>query len=217
MQPTNTPDLPRFVIFEGIDGVGKTTLAKALARHYQDVAPHLPLFADAFPGSRPGTLGEWVYRLHHGRATDAPDVQTLDPMALQFLHIAAHVDVMRTHILPALRDPAGGAVILDRFWWSTYAYSRHAMPRELVLAMVEAERMLWRTVLSPTIIYLTRDSSLKPAEIDPAQYHALAGYYAEVVALERAAGQHIHIIENNGSLDDVWVRLLAVLKERDAS
>ena len=217
MQPINTPDLPRFVIFEGIDGVGKTTLAKALARHYQDVAPHQLLFADAFPGARPGTLGEWVYRLHHGHAAEAPDVQTLDPMALQFLHIAAHVDAMQTHILPALSDPAGGAVILDRFWWSTYAYSRPTMSRELVLAMVEAERMLWSTVLSPTVIYLTRANSLKPTEIDPAHYHELAGYYDEVVAMERTAGLRVHTIENDGSLDALWAHLLTALEGRAAS
>lgn len=204
-------NLPRFVIFEGIDGVGKTTLARALARYYRLMAPAQPLFAEAFPGARPGTLGEWVYRLHHGRAVEAPDVHSLDPMALQILHIAAHVDAMRQFILPALARPEGGAVILDRFWWSTYAYSRPMLPPEMVLAMVAAERMLWKLVAPPIIVYLTRAHSLKPQEIDPATEHALTGYYDEVIALERSSGQPVQVIANDGSLAEVWARLLVAL------
>lgn len=64
--------LPKFVIFEGVDGSGKTTLARVLTAYYRQKASHTLLYANAFPGSTPNTLGEWVYRLHHGKARDAP-------------------------------------------------------------------------------------------------------------------------------------------------
>jgi thymidylate kinase len=60
-------ELPRFVVFEGVDGTGKSTLASALAAYYRANAPQVPLYAGAFPGAETGTLGEWVYRFHHGQ------------------------------------------------------------------------------------------------------------------------------------------------------
>ena len=56
---------PRVVVFEGVDGTGKTTFARALGRYYQQLFPTATVLQEAFPGSRPGTLGNWVYQLHH--------------------------------------------------------------------------------------------------------------------------------------------------------
>lgn len=115
--------LPQFVVFEGVDGSGKTTLFRRLVKYYQMFSKQIPLYADSFPGSLPGTLGEWVYRLHHNNATDAPAPVDIAPPALQMLHVAAHVDTILTRITPILSKD--GFVILDRYWWSTYAYSRN--------------------------------------------------------------------------------------------
>jgi thymidylate kinase len=211
MQPTTDSSVPRFVIFEGIDGVGKTTLALALARYYRQIAPDVPLFTDCFPGNRPGSLGEWVYRLHHGKAMDAPAVAAMQPLALQLLHVAAHVDTIVGHIMPALNDPRGGAVILDRFWWSTYVYSRPYLPPDQVLQINQAERVFWNQIMPPIAIYLTRDASLKPHEINVAKSQELTGYYEEVIARERAAGLTVHALPNNGSIAELWATLLAIL------
>ncbi len=105
--------LPRMIVLEGVDGSGKSTLATKLAALYRHIIPDLPLFADSFPGSVPGSLGEWVYRFHHGRAADAPTPISVAPPALQLLHVAAHVDAVLRHIAPTLA--AGGNVILDRY------------------------------------------------------------------------------------------------------
>lgn len=56
--------LPRFVAFEGVDGSGKTSLFRRLVKYYKLFINEVPLYADSFPGSFPGTLGEWVYRFH---------------------------------------------------------------------------------------------------------------------------------------------------------
>ena len=56
--------LPRFVVFEGVDGSGKTSLFRRLVKYYKLFMNEASLYADSFPGSFPGTLGEWVYRFH---------------------------------------------------------------------------------------------------------------------------------------------------------
>jgi hypothetical protein len=73
---------PQFVVFEGVDGSGKTSLFKRLVKYYQMFSNELPFYADSFPGSLPGTLGEWVYRLHHNKAVDGPAPEDIAPPAL---------------------------------------------------------------------------------------------------------------------------------------
>ncbi len=201
--------LPQFVVFEGVDGSGKTSLFKLLVKYYQMFSNQFPLYADSFPGSFPGTLGEWVYRLHHNKATDGPAPEDIAPPALQMLHMAAHVDTILTRITPILTNQ--GHVILDRYWWSTYAYSRSHLSVDQVWSLVSFERTLWENLPQPTIIYLTRQSSLKPEEINPTMYNQLDIYYLEVIKAEKEAGLSVHELSNNSSLEDAWKALLNML------
>jgi len=52
-------------VFEGPDGVGKSTLASHLNTHLNEYDFPSDLFS--FPGRDTGTLGEHVYRLYHDR------------------------------------------------------------------------------------------------------------------------------------------------------
>jgi thymidylate kinase len=201
---------PRFIIFEGVDGVGKTSLAHAVAAYYRTHFPERSIFTAAFPGAAPHSLGQFVYRFHHGEAVDGLRAADVDPVALQLLHVAAHVDAIRSHIAPTLADPHG-VVILDRFWWSTYAYSRPLLSRDASLAMVEPERVFWRALPPPVAIYLTRQQTLKPDELQQAQHHALAEYYQEIVANERQASTPVHVVANDGSFDALLDTVFALL------
>lgn len=198
--------LPRFVVFEGVDGSGKTTLARALAQHYRSIAPGENLYANSFPGSVPGTLGEWVYRLHHNKAVDAPSPGSIAPPALQLLHVAAHVDAILTHIAPTLTGK--GCVILDRYWWSTYSYSRMFLPATQVWPLINAERMFLEPLPQPTILYLTRSTSLKSAELSPDEHFRLDAYYRELVEYEQRVNQQIYEISNDSSIDQTWATVL---------
>ena len=101
----------QLIVFEGPDGVGKSTLSQALIKKLTDI--DLPCEYLTFPGKEAGTIGRLVYDLHHD-----PEMFGLGKVtatSLQTLHIAAHLDVIEQRIQPALNE--GQWVVLDRFWW----------------------------------------------------------------------------------------------------
>lgn len=202
-------NVPRFIVLEGVDGVGKSALFSALSRYYAQIFSNLPLYADAFPGSQSGTLGEWVYRFHRNRVTRAPSADRIAVPALQLLHMAAHVDTVINRIAPTFE--AGGNVLLDRSWWSAYAYSRTVLTIERAREFVAAERIFWEPLLRPVVVYVDRSLSLKPYQIDQKQHRQLDGYYRELIAWQREEGLTIHELNNDGSLADTWRGLLDLL------
>lgn len=207
MSIRSSTSLPSLVIFEGVDGVGKTSLVEAFVRYCHREFSEVPVASGAFPGSEPGSLGEWVYRLHHGTLRGFA-LKPIAPPALQLLHVAAHVDAITSWIAPALEI---GCVILDRYWWSTYAYARLHLDSDVAWALVSAEHPFWLPLPRPTIIYLTRAHSLKEDELDSQMHDQLRGYYCELINRERLAGVEVHELANDGELDDCWSSLLAAL------
>lgn len=200
---------PRFVVLEGVDGSGKSALFKLLAAYYGQFFSNLPLYTDLFPGSHQGTLGEWVYRFHRNRVTRAPSTAKVTQPALQLMHVAAHVDTIISHIAPTLQ--AGGNVVLDRYWWSTYAYSRPVLTKEQTEALLAAERMFWNPLVRPVVVYVSRKESLKPFQISAERHKMLDEFYRELIEQQRAEGVTVHEISNDGTLAETWQRLLEVL------
>ena len=70
---------------------------------------------------------------------------------------------------------------------------------------------MWENLPQPTIIYLTRQSSLKPEELDPTMHTRLDMYYGEVMKAEKEAGLNVYELSNNSSLEDAWKALLDIL------
>lgn len=104
------------IIFEGPDGTGKSSLAKLLVAKLKLIHGENAAVYWAFPGRKPGTLGEYVYQFHHNEAL----AKVTCPESVQLMHVAAHIDNMRNHIIPMLED--GKIVVLDRCYWSTWVY-----------------------------------------------------------------------------------------------
>jgi thymidylate kinase len=205
-------DESRYVVFEGLDGVGKTTFVTALAGYYRQTQPHTPLYAGRVSGVMAGSLGGWIYHLRHGRAVGVSwhdggseflDPEHVSPLMIELLHMTAHVETIVRDIEPTLR--AGGTVILDRYWWSIYAFLRPTLSVDDAMSCVAPELVFWRRLPVPTVIYLARHRGRLEASV-----HAeIDGYYRELIAQDRDAS--IHVVDNDGPLAATWAAVLAVL------
>jgi len=100
-----------FVAFEGLDGAGKSTQARLLAKGLREEG--YPVMEVAEPG---GTkLGEKIRDV-----LLRPQGLDIAPMAELFLYEASRAQLVRTRIKPALAE--GKIVIADRFALSSVAY-----------------------------------------------------------------------------------------------
>ncbi|PKB67614.1 MAG: dTMP kinase [SAR202 cluster bacterium Io17-Chloro-G4] len=109
-----------FIVFEGIDGSGKSTQAKALLQRLR--RRNIPALLTHEPGGTP--LGEQLRRWLKGRAD-------LSPLAELTLFVAARAQLVDKVITPALKS--GVTVISDRFTASTVAYQGHGRGLDLDL------------------------------------------------------------------------------------
>ncbi len=198
------------IVFEGPDGVGKTTLSKQFTEHLSQIR-RVPCEWFAFPGQEPSSLGKLVYELHHNSASAG--VKTIHPASMQLLHVAAHIDMIEERILPALRE--GKTVVLDRFWWSTWAYGSLAAVEPMSLRkMLDLEAVHWHDVL-PEIVFLI-DRAAPPKRDSKLQWSVLREHYRALI--DRESGRHPIIrVQNDGPLVATLNVLVAALRLRPAS
>ncbi len=113
-----------FLVVEGADGAGKTTLVKRLAARLREAG--LAVVEVREPGGTP------LAELARNAALDA--TLTASPLAELFLMLAARADLAAKVIRPALAR--GEVVLSDRFELSTEAYqiAGRELPRDPVLA-----------------------------------------------------------------------------------
>jgi dTMP kinase len=132
----------RFVVLEGAEGAGKTTLARRLVAHL--AARGVPHLAVREPGGTP--VGNEVRRIllesHHDVVARAE--------ALLFM--ASRAELVEREIRPALAT--GRLVVADRFFLSTYAYQIHG--RGLDGAQVREANRLATAGLVPDLTILLR-------------------------------------------------------------
>ena len=189
-------------VFEGPDGVGKSTIHREIARVLS--AYEKPVCALAFPGSRDGTLGKLVYKIHHD-----PALQGIEPpvaLALQLLHVAAHVDAIAREIKSALLR--GDIVLLDRYWWSTWVYGVVAgVPESVMDALVGIEEYAWGGIAPSIAFLLTRRKPLRD-ELDPGNHTALGKAYETVAS--RATFPVIRL-GNDSTVADAVERVIQAL------
>lgn len=198
----------KLIVFEGPDGVGKSTISRAVAATLEKLGE--PCVLMSFPGREEGTLGGHVYALHH----DLPGhgiTQGVSPVAMQALHVAAHADVVARRILPEL---AGGRhVVLDRFWWSTWVYGMVGGADTSALGkLIEFERAVWGGVTPAAAFLIRRDSPVDRSE-DLERWGRLDREYVRLAGREGDA-HPVLTLQNAGSLDDAVESVLKFLRRQ---
>ncbi len=200
----------RLVVFEGPDGVGKTTLANALVEELTRRGVRGEYFS--FPGRDPGTLGCLVYEVHHDPGKFGLD--HVEPASLQVLHVAAHLDAIGQRILPALE--AGRSVVLDRFWWSTVVYGIvGGVDRGVLEAMIELELKGWGEAEPAVAFLVTRRSPLREEGSDERWWQLRDAYWE--LARERARCHPVETVANEGPLNEALKQVLRALEGEDGS
>ena len=126
-----------FIVFEGIDGSGKTTQAELLAEKLTSIQQSNIIIRE--PGGTP--LGESIRK-------ELKSNPNLDPVTQLFLFSACRTDLIKYVINPNLEE--GHIVICDRYIFSTIAYQGHA--EGLNIAYIENMIDLSTGGLTPDIV-----------------------------------------------------------------
>ena len=178
------------IVFEGPDGIGKSQLSNGICQWLNQRGTGAIRLS--FPGNAANTLGQLVYEVHH-RHVEQFQIPTINPLSLQILHIAAHIDEIDRAIRPAME--AGKWVVLDRFWWSTWVYGMAAKVNEKCLDLVvEAERVYWADLV-PAAVFLVKRSAPVRREQSQQKFDRLSQLYEEL-AQRQLKSLAVHKIEN---------------------
>jgi dTMP kinase len=195
----------RLIVFEGADEVGKTTLASMLSESL--AANGVACELVGFPGSEKGSLGRHIYELHHdpGRF----QVASINPVSVQMLHVAAHVDAIDRLIFPALRR--NKIVVLDRFWWSTWIYGTVTKANsESLQTSIQAEAVHWRGIRPERVFLVTRKVPLE-AQPDLARWKRVRALYKKF-ASEEARKYPVTIIPNDSTPEIAFAEIRRYIK-----
>lgn len=148
----------KLIVFEGIDHVGKSTICEEVYNQLRQ--ENIACSKYSFPGKTDGTLGKLVYDIHHDKAgikagNTEINSNNIDPLSMQILHIAAHIDILNKNIIPDVKT--GKIVLLDRSWWSTIAYGvANGLAKVVLYDIIQPELRILRQLSKSIIIYISR-------------------------------------------------------------
>lgn len=112
----------KLIVFEGLDGSGKTTQAEVLTSRLNDSGREALLTYE----QTKGPVGHLISKVLI-KKIDLP-AQTL-----QFLFVADRIDHLEKQVIPALKS--GKIVISDRYFWSTVAYGSLQLDRDWLISL----------------------------------------------------------------------------------
>lgn len=194
----------KLIVFEGVDGAGKTTLSRKL---YRTLTTHgIPCLTASFPGRKPGSISAHIYRLYHNPKRFG--VRSIDPRTMQLIMTAAHIDVIEATVLPQLRN--GKVVILDRYWWSTQIYGRESgLSHDCLLQLIKLEQISWRRIAPSVVFLVTRIRGQRRQTL----LRLTRSYRA--IARKEARRYPVRVIANDRTVSNGLGRIMEALKELD--
>ncbi len=131
----------KFIVFEGIDGSGKSTQIELLAKNLENRGIECrqtlePTF---------GMVGEVLHDILSGKKVADPKVTASLFVADRLDHILNNED----GVLKSLNE--GKTVICDRYYFSSYAYQSVEVPRDWVIA---ANRLAAETLRPDAVVFI---------------------------------------------------------------
>lgn len=200
----NKPNQGKLLIFEGPDGVGKTTVSQGISEYLNANGETCKLMS--FPEKESGTLGALVYELNHNPSQHG--VVTFTSTSKQILHLATHLDAIERCILPTLAT--GCHVVLDRFWWSTWVYGLTSnVNRHVLEKMIDLEKICWGDVKPSIAILLRRD---KPIDRElPIQDWRKLSYEYDALSAKEKLLYPVFNLSNNGELEVIIKQIQELL------
>lgn len=131
----------KFIVFEGIDGSGKSTQMKLLAKKLEDRGIKARLTLEPTYG----LVGETLHDILSGKIK-------ADPKVIAALFVADRLDHLTNQEDGVLKNlDAGETVICDRYYFSSYAYQSTEVPSEWV---VEANKLCAETLRPDVTLFI---------------------------------------------------------------
>lgn len=179
-------------VFEGVDHVGKTTIISQLNQKLTNEY-NLSVLSFSFPGKEERTLGGLVYDIHHN--TLKYFNEPINSASIQLLHIASHIDNIYTKIIPAMKNSE--IILLDRFWWSTFAYGiANGIPKTLLEKIIAPELYCLQNVHIEKYFLIKRND--KEIDFDLKTYNCICKIYDELCD----ENENAFMIHNNGKINE---------------
>jgi dTMP kinase len=198
-----------FVVFEGIDGSGKTTLSNQVAS---------TLSARGVPVRHVRADGKYASRVSEAIRELGRDARNLElvPEAEMLLYVARDIQLIEEVVRPALRD--GHVVIADRFLYTAEVLAQHG--RHLPAAYTDPILAAAARGLTPDLVVLCdvdpalararrRAAKLAAADRRPPARKGLSGVGLQhrlrrgYLALAAAAPQRWVVVDNDAPLEEV--------------
>lgn len=190
----------RFIVFEGIDGCGKSTQAKLLTERLN--LEGIPVYLTSEPSSRP--IGKMIRDIFaHRMEADERTIAALF-VADRLDHVVNHEEGIRTKL------EQGFTVICDRYYLSSYAYQGSLVPLDWVmkanaLSVELAKPALHIFIDIPVELSMERISKSR-AQLEPYETHEnlvrVRAAYLKVIELLKNE-EHIVTIDGTQSVD--WI------------
>ena len=206
-----------FITFEGVEGSGKTTQIRRLARYLR--RKKIPCIMTREPGGTP--IGEKIRKI----LLD-PGHRSLVPLSELFLYEAARAQHIREVIRPNVKKR--GVILCDRFSDASVAYQGNG--RRISLKRVEQMNLVATEGIRPDVTFLLdcpSNTGLKRAlkrnqvlnqekesrfEREKIQFHnrVRKGY----LAIARKEPRRVKVIDTRMGEDQVFERIRKIVDER---